>query len=132
MHTRVRDASLGLDSLDTFTQERQAFMGALHVACPFVLPGEAVFPTESAADDMAWETFRILAMNDRVVSFHAVFALGPDLTAVVFAGVDQVLVLVTTFLAEMTLIMYKRRIYSRMENKTRDVYFPSTAFNTTG
>ena len=63
-------------------------MGALHVARQFVLPGKAVLPAEWTADDMARESFRVLAMNSCVVSFNVVFALGADLTAVIFAGVD--------------------------------------------
>ena len=106
-------------------------MRALHVACQFVLPGKAVLPSEWAADNMAWKPFRILAMNCCVVSFHVVFTLGADLTAVIFAGVDQLPVLVTRQLAEMTFFMVKyvpRRPIIQFGN----TMFPSTSFNTAG
>ena len=80
-------------------------MGALHVVCEFVLPGKTIFSTERAADDMAWESLGILAVNGRVVAFHVVFALGADSTAVVFAGVDQPPVLIDGPPTEMTFFM---------------------------
>ena len=132
MHTRVRDTSLGFDGLVTFARNRQAFMGTLHVACQFVLPGKAVFSTEPAADDMAWEPFGILAMNGRVVSFHVVFALGTDMTAVIFAGEDQLSVMVKSLLAEMTFFMeHGHQIWVPIVT-AKDVLSPSTSFNTAG
>ena len=106
-------------------------MGALHVARKFVLPGKAVLPTEWAADDMAWEPFRILAMNCCVVSFDVVSALGADSTAVIFAGVDQLSVLVTSLLAEMIFFMAKY-VPRRLRIRIGISIFPSTSFNTAG
>ena len=128
MHARVRHTSLGSDGLETFARMRQTLVCALHVARKFVLPGEAVLPTEWAADDMAWEPFRILAMNCCVVSFHVVCALGADSTAVIFAGVDQLSVLVTSLLAEMIFFVAEYLIYRPINN----FLFPSTSFNTAG
>ena len=132
VHTRVRDTTFGLDSLETFSRKRQAFMGALHVACQFVLPGKAVLPTEWAADNMAWETFGILAMNGRVVSFHVVFALGADSTAVIFAGIDPLPVLITSLLTEMTYFVGHRTPDLSCNKVLKDFVIPSTAFNTAG
>ena len=105
VHTRVGDTGFGLDGLQALAREGQPSMSALHVACQFVLPGKAILPTKWAADDMAWESFGILAMNGRVVAFHIVSALGADSTAVICAGVDQLLVLVTSLRTEMTFFM---------------------------
>lgn len=108
-------------------------MGALHVACQFVLPGKAVLATERAADDMAWEPLRIFAMNGRVVSFYVVSALGADSTAVICAGIDQLRVLVTSLLTEMNFFM-ARHSPDRHTNIVLTSYFliPSTTFNTAG
>ena len=130
VHTRFRSAKLGLDRLDTFGRERQAFMGAFHVVSQSVLLSKAVLPIEPAADDMAWEPFRILAMNGSVVSFHVVFALCTDLTAVIFAGEDQLPVLVTSLLAEMTFFM--ANCHTLVFPDKRYVAIPSASSNTAG
>ena len=109
-------------------------MSALHVARQFVLPSKAVLSTEWAADDTAWEPFRVLAMNGRVVSFHVVFALGADLTAVIFAGVGQLPVQVTSLLAEMTFLMRPHEIQLKIKEiqLPRYGFPPSTASDTAG
>ena len=88
VHTSVRHTSLGFDGLEPFARMRQAFVGALHVACQLVLSSKAVLPTEWAADDMARVPLRVLAMDSGVMSSHVVFALGADVAAVIFAGED--------------------------------------------
>ena len=132
VHTRLRDTSFGLDSLETFAREGQAFMGALHVACQFVLSGKAVLPTEWAADDMAWEPLRVFAMNGRVVAFRVVFALGADSAAVIFAGVYQIPGFVTSMRTEMSFFMGFHVPDRNVNQGSRYCVMPSTAFNTAG